>query len=565
MADDDGTNPVPNRLSNLSTRRSREALDGQQVHAIMQGLEAGFADDPAAVSGVAVVLGSGAKVRIHDGRLTCTDGEGWFRRERHWGRVSDLRRLIVSAQSGYLSLGVFSWAEQAGVSIVILNDDGEIMLAPAGGARDARIQRLQAAPPPGLAVEAARMLLRQKLRGQTSVLRDMLDDDETAETLDTLANALDGAEDVDACRQLEASGAAAYFASWCGRAQTTLRFARADVAKVPTHWTGAYDGRRSKLSGGVSARKAEQPLNAALNLAYRFGAISAQHAAVATGLNPDLGFVHADLPRRPGLNYDLVEVARPDIDRWMLHVVAERTWTRSDFVERSDGAVRIAPKLVQEIAASVLPLSARSIAPHAEALAHLLGRAVVGKWQPTTALTGNKARLAQAQVKARKIAAARASADAPAARARARRARTDQSALFANCLRCGGQLSRSRHLYCETCQDDTPGHARETRRRRGQSIAATRAELERWKVEHPDDFADPQQFRDDILPGLANLRLRDIMTSCGISKASASTIRSGKHVPAHRHWAKLAALAGGQSAGSQTAPAAKGTSGSSEQ
>jgi len=563
MADADGTNPVPKRPTKPTTSNSHPLLDGEQVAAIMQGLEAGFGDDPAAVSGVAIVMGSGAKVRVHDGRLCIEDGEGWHRRTREWGRVSDLRRLIISAQSGYVSLAVFEHCRKAGVEVVIVDDDGEILLAPAGGATDGRVRRVQAAPPPGLAVEAARLLLRPKLRGQASVLRDLLADAETAKTLAALADALDGAEDVDACRQLEASGAAAYFSTFIDHPATTLRFARADAAKVPAHWA-VFDGRRSLLSKGVSARKAERPLNALLNAGYHFGAIATRSSLIATGVDPALPFVHADQRNRDACVFDVLETIRPTIDRWTLTLIAERTFTRRDFYEMSDGSVKIAPKLVQECAAA-MPLWARSVAPHAEALAHLLGRAVVGKWHPTTTLTGNKARMAQAQVKARKIAAARASAEAPAAQAKVRRTRTDQSALFANCLRCGGQLGRSRHLYCQSCQDQTPGHARDTRRRRGQAIAATRAELERWKAEHPDDFADPEQFRREILPGLATVTLREIMTACVISKTSASTIRSGKHVPAHRHWAKLAALASGQSSGSQTAPAAKATSGSSEQ
>ncbi len=85
------------------------------------------------------------------------------------------------------------------------------------------------------------------------------------------------------------------------------------------------------------------------------------------------------------------------------------------------------------------------------------------------------ARAYSARIPAETTLRSRASSQAGPAQARSRRARVDQSALFATCLRCGGQLSRSRHLYCEQCQDATPGHARETRRRRGRAIAATRA------------------------------------------------------------------------------------------
>ena len=84
----------------------------------------------------------------------------------------------------------------------------------------------------------------------------------------------------------------------------------------------------------------------------------------------------------------------------MLELVAERTFSRRDFVERSDGSIRIAPDLVQLLAAT-MPMWARAVAPYAEQLAHLLGRCVDGKWQARTPLTGRNHRAAQARVRAR--------------------------------------------------------------------------------------------------------------------------------------------------------------------
>jgi CRISPR/Cas system-associated endonuclease Cas1 len=97
--------------------------------------------------------------------------------------------------------------------------------------------------------------------------------------------------------------------------------------------------------------------------------------------------VHADARSGDGLAWDLLEPGRPEVDRFCLNLIAERTFTRTDFVERSDGSIRLAPRLVQELAAT-MPRWAKLVAPHAEALAHLLGSAVRGQWQPRTPLTG---------------------------------------------------------------------------------------------------------------------------------------------------------------------------------
>jgi CRISPR-associated protein Cas1 len=512
-------------------------LAEDEITAILAGLEAGFADDPAAISDIAVVLGSGAQVKVERGHLVLRDGEGWYRRERRYNRATGrLRRLLVGAQSGYVSLTALRWCAATNVAVLILDDDGEVMLAPGEyGIDDGRLRRVQAAPPNGLDVDAARLLLVAKLQAQAVVARERLDDYDTADTLFALAEGLDDATSVDECRQLEASGAACYFAAWISHPATTLRFAQAD--RIPDHWF-AFDGRRSLLSKGVSARRAHQPLGALLNLAYKLAEVEVRLACTAIGLDAALGFVHTDIARRDSLALDVLEPVRPVVDQFVLDLIAERTFARADFVERSDGSIRIAPRLVQECAAA-MPLFARTAAPHAEAIGHLLGRAVVGKWQPTTKLTGRKARSAQAEVKARKIAAARASVDASAAQARARRARADQGHLFASCLRCGGPLSRSRHLYCDQCQDTTPSHARDTRRRRGQSIALQRTNLERWRAEHPDERGDPDEYRRTILPGLALVKLVEIMAACGISKTTASQWRAGRATPALRHWEAL--------------------------
>src|SRR5262249_12446623 len=155
-------------------RRRSWRVTPEQAAEVLAGLEAGFAagDDPAGPS-VAVVLGAGAKVRVERGHLEAIDGEGWVRRERKWNRATGrLRRLVVGASSGYLSFDSLAWAHAAGVAVVVVDSDGEVMLAPGRyGSDDARLRRVQAAPPEALAVEAAAMLLDAKLAGQAEVAR----------------------------------------------------------------------------------------------------------------------------------------------------------------------------------------------------------------------------------------------------------------------------------------------------------------------------------------------------------------------------------------------------------
>jgi hypothetical protein len=284
------------------------------------------------------------------------------------------------------------------------------------------------------------------------------------------------------------------------------------------------------------------PLNAVLNLCYHFAGVEARLAALAVGLDPAVGIAHSDQPRGDGLAWDLLEPVRPAVDRFVLDLVAERTWRRADFVERSDGSIRLAPALVQELAGT-MPAWARVVAPHAEAVAHLLGRAVRGKWEPRTPLSGAKAAAARERVRQRRRESGTRVARSVEAKAGARRGRLDQSALFGTCVDCGGPLTRPRHVRCEACWAKTPAQSRDVRRRRGQAIAAAVAGVRDWRAEHPDSKRPRAEAFAPIRDGLVGVPLAEIVAATGLAKSSASQVRSGRVVPHVRHWSALSALA----------------------
>jgi hypothetical protein len=233
-----------------------------------------------------------------------------------------------------------------------------------------------------------------------------------------------------------------------------------------------------------------------------------------------------------------------------LDLVSERSFCKRDFVERGDGHVRVASPLSHELA-TTLPTWRRAVAGHAETVAHLFADQVAGKLALGTPLTNARATAAQAAVRRRKSAEARARAEAVNTEHRlaqpVRRPRTTDveraATLFATCVDCGGPLARSRHVRCPACWERQPGQSREARKRRGRSIAMARSELERWKAEHPRARVTPEEFG-PIRERLAGVSLADIMEATGCSKSAASQWRSGRYVPALRHWEALAELVG---------------------
>ena len=80
--------------------------------------------------------------------------------------------------------------------------------------------------------------------------------------------------------------------------------------------------------------------------------------------------------------------------------------------------------------------------------------------------------------------------------------------------------------------------------RYSKSCAESRSAQERWRRDNRDAETDPQVYRSQILPGLADVPLREIIAVTGSSKSSASSYRSGRSVPHPMHWEALATLLG---------------------
>lgn len=163
---------------------------------------------------------------------------------------------------------------------------------------------------------------------------------------------------------------------------------------------------------------------------------------------------------------------------------------------------------------------------------------MAGGYVAATPLTTRRHRNAQATIKARKRVA---SQEAESARTRQRPASQDAPQLW-SCPGCGGPVTNSRHVRCNGCIDADPGQAPAVRGVRGAAISARKRALRDWDEANPGLKYDPDYFAREILPGLAEVKLADIMEAAGVSKSYASTIRSEKFTPHLSTWGALAAL-----------------------
>ena len=477
---------------------------------------------------------------VERGGLVVEDGVGEHRRCRRFERATHgLGRLVVlNAYGGSVSWDALRWCKSLGIGVLVLGADGTANLASTPRVSDdARLRRAQAmalAEPVGLGI--ARYLLSAKVSAQAELVAGRFGELSEAETIRGLAGAIEVAGTAEECRQLEASAAALYFATWVGRDDTVATFVAKDRPRVPAHWS-AFEGRRSVLASASSNRKAERPVNALLNYVFALLEAEAVLACHAVGLDPGFGVVHNDARGRQSMALDLVEPVRPAAEGFVLDMVSSRTFRKAEFAETDEGHVRLRAPLTHELA-ETLPRWAKALAPIAERVAHMLGQAMDGKFVPATPLTSAKLRGAQAVVKARK---AEATGRASRGAAKQHQGRTAPLPVY-SCPGCGGPVANPRHVLCQACQERA-GHTQAVRQSRGRAIAARKQELKARAAAFGSDVG-PDFYREQIWPKLRDFKLSDIMAATGYSKGHCSTIRAGTWTPNVSTWPALAKLVG---------------------
>ncbi|MDP9367434.1 MAG: CRISPR-associated endonuclease Cas1 [Chloroflexota bacterium] len=501
-------------------------------------------------NGVLVLTGYGVRVAVERGHLIASDGRGRERREGRFPRANrQLRRLVVLGHTGSVSFEALRWLRDVGCAFVHIDGDGAVVVASgASGLDDPRLRRAQAmAATNGVGVSITRDLLERKITGQASVL-DLFGAsaaDQAADYVRGRLSLLAQGSTPERFRSIEADAAAHYWGAWSG---VPVRWARRDAERVPDGWT-TFGLRSSPLTG--SPRSAANPANALLNYAYAILEAEARIAALAVGLDPGLGVLHADLKARDSLVLDLMEAVRPEVDGWLLSTLRARTFRKADFHETREGICRLMPALAK-LVAETMPRWAEAVAPVTEGVARALmesatrGAAV----QLATPLRGANRRVGRGTV-----------------RGAARRKDKRDVALPLACEACGGVLAQGARSYCDDClpahrveqavewsaegvstlarlrmDGRDPAHGDAAGRKRGARNATHVAAITAWDSERGDEPVDLHTFARDILPRLQSVPLRLMAEATGLSEGYCSFVRRGQKTPHPRHWPNLMRL-----------------------
>lgn len=273
-----------------------------------------------------------------------------------------LARVVLRADTRLSSATLAALAD-AGIGLVAFGGRGgqrvaHLLGSPAADCRVRLAQCLRTADE-RWAAEAARAVVRQRLRGQRRLLAQALASrpdlrkplTDACETLDGALRSCAAAASVAALRGLEGAGAAAFF-----RAFTQL-FAAAL----------GFEARRR--------RPPPDPVNACLSLGYTLLHSQAVQAAWAAGLDPMVGFLHLPAPGRASLACDLMEPWRCEVEAWAWERFRSRELRAEHFGQDGAGACvmgKAARALFYASFHAVQRRTAIGLRRHARALAHAL-------------------------------------------------------------------------------------------------------------------------------------------------------------------------------------------------
>jgi CRISPR-associated endonuclease Cas1 len=485
--------------------------------------------------GIVTLFGYNSSASVDRGHLVLNDGIGMNRRQGRFARVRHgLKRLVVIGSTGMVTFEALRWLADQGSAFVMLDRDGSV-LAVSGpvGPSDARLRRAQSlGHQSDIAVRISRELISQKLQGQERLLREVMREAAIAQVIASFRASLHSASSIQQIRQLESQAAQSYWSAW---RELPINFPTSDLNRVPQHWK-TFGTRKSPITG--SPRLAVNPANAMLNYMYALLESEARLAASSLGLDPGIGFLHVDTDARDSLACDLMEPGRPQVDAFLLDWIIKQPLRREWFFEQRDGSCRLMASFAANLSESA-PAWRQFLAPISEWVSKVLWSTVRQNGRRTlspTHLTQSNRRDAKGLPHLRII-------SPPRPPRLCRTCGAQVTAGYERCASCKVGVC-TEELTKASQKGRIASHTPAAEAKRAESRRKHAAALRAWKPSDQSAELSEDVYIREIQPQLGSVTVPTIRAALGVSKAYATSIRSGNRVPHRRHWGALKALAG---------------------
>jgi CRISPR-associated protein Cas1 len=318
-----------------------------------------------------VLTGHGLSLRVEKGSLLVRDGNTHFpAKQRTWrffpGALDVPPSVVVLDGSGDITLDAIDWLATQRIPLIRLRWNGGFASVVTSGGQAADAIKVdwqqKTRDDPRARLAFAVNLIRKKAENSLQTLDEYLPPsplrDRACANLAVRTKMLkqNPPRTFSSLLGFEGAIAADYYRVWTG---IPLKWKALKRHPIPDDWNryrsrvALRDGIRLHSDGGGYNRGATHPVNAMLNYAYTVLISRIQIRLVADGYDPTLGIMHQKIQFRrmsPAFALDHMEPMRPVVDRAVLQLINETTFTGADFAIQNDGVCRMNPELARRVA-----------------------------------------------------------------------------------------------------------------------------------------------------------------------------------------------------------------------
>ena len=310
-----------------------------------------------------VLTGVGLSISVDKGRLVLKDGNTHYPSKPitytyFKGALDIPPRIVLVDGKGSITLDALDWMAEQKVDLIRLRYDGRFQSVSSASGYSADPEKVAWQRKTGASekcrVEYAIKQITSKIKETQFNLENMLPDSPSrAKAIERCKTSLKELkitppETVSQLLAVEGLVAQGYFFAW-----RALKLSWKAECNYPIQddWKRFFS--RSSLiilKGSPSNRRATHPINAMLNYAYGILESQVRIQTIADGYDPKIGLFHQTTKSdRYSFVYDQMEPLRPIVDREILRIVNEETFSGADFELQSDGVCRLNPELARTI------------------------------------------------------------------------------------------------------------------------------------------------------------------------------------------------------------------------